>query len=91
METMELSSEGYLSLSRRGYLKRQLCPYSQNPEDCGDWCPLFIEPTDHSSDEKIKTVRICNSRILIGELTDRRPFKLIVKVDDVPAGVKDGV
>ena len=43
---IELSSNGHLSLDRKGKLKTQYCPFftGDYKEACGDWCPLFGEP-----------------------------------------------
>lgn len=34
---------GNLCLKRNGIFKKQFCPYSQNGDGCGDYCPCLIE------------------------------------------------
>ncbi len=45
----KIDGDGSLLFERGGEMKEQYCPYrvaGSLPRKCGDWCPLFGEPSD---------------------------------------------
>lgn len=47
---IEIDEEGHLLLKRGGEMRNQFCPYQpRSLVQCGDWCPLFEEPSGISS------------------------------------------
>lgn len=69
----KIDKNGYLELERAGKFKRQYCPftaYDDNPNICGDWCPLFDIRT---SSDNATVIYLCNQRSYYDvELTDER-------------------
>ena len=48
---IKIDNEGYLWIERKGKMKDQFCPYDSDMSHCGDWCPLFLEPSFHKADD----------------------------------------
>ena len=85
----KICKDGFLELWRRSEFKRQMCPVTNAlAADCGDWCPLFGEPTDgldYCSDTQkyVKTgetlLSICQGQILaFEEFKDEREQRGVV-------------
>ena len=54
-----ISSEGHLVIRRNGMWKKQYC-YRNPSVRCGDWCPLFKDPTRYR--EKV-SLKICKAKL----------------------------
>lgn len=56
MIKVKINNTGYLEIRRNKSIQEQTCPFKQGKElFCGDWCPLFSEPTfsiEHRWDER---------------------------------------
>ncbi len=90
----KINKGGLLSIERVGKLKDQICIFDSDPltgsAHCGDWCPLFGEPTVVPSGffpEKIFLLICDGSALEFTELRDERhddkidPWRL--KVGDI--------
>ena len=72
----KIDKDGCLHLERAGKFKIQCCPYSTRFEPggssyCGDWCPLFEEPTEDPNN-KVVAIFLCERSIYADELIDER-------------------
>ena len=65
-------------------MKGQICPFIHPLDNfellCGDWCPLFGEPTQYYSDGVVvangKTLlTLCHKTLVFDEFTDEREQK----------------
>ena len=80
----KINNEGKLYIERAGVMKQQLCPNSFSeavPYMCGDWCPMFGEPSreymctimGQDCFSKNTTLTICNNKtITFTEFKDER-------------------
>jgi hypothetical protein len=82
----KIDNNGWLRIERCGKERLQECPYTQKTfqvnnltirEPCGDWCPLFGEPTQYYSDGVVvangKTLlTLCHKTLIFDEFTDER-------------------
>ena len=90
----KIDKDGFLHIERAGVIKLQTCPFTdamtaiKNPYDptdtislpCGDWCPLFGEPSKSDVDDTMfdKSIygliclRLCHRTIYFDTLTDER-------------------
>ncbi len=59
----KIDRDGLLWLMRRGTMRQQLCPHTDN-QPCGDWCPKFKEP-------KNMALTICAEQTFPGIIDDR--------------------
>jgi hypothetical protein len=67
-----ISKKGFLWLSRVGGERVMLCPYTKDTR-CGDWCPLFSEPTKSMiEDNNDIHISLCNTILVLNELIDER-------------------
>ena len=48
---IKIDEKGHLWIERKGKMKDQFCPYDSDMSHCGDWCPLFVEPSFHKADD----------------------------------------
>ena len=62
----KIDKSGFLEIKRAGKWKKQFCPFAESgdggatPDPCGDWCPLFDEPTGAS----LIVLSLCHGRRL---------------------------
>ncbi len=77
----KINNEGELYIERAGRMVSQLCPYrSSAPHTCGDWCPLFGEPSreyictimGQDCFSKNTTLNLCNKKMTLTEFKDER-------------------
>lgn len=74
---IKIDTDGFLHVDRNGFMKRQRCPYSVDMP-CGDWCPLFVEPSFHKADDVVDfdNVEIALCRIIhnvpVADFVDER-------------------
>jgi hypothetical protein len=78
----KISADGFLFIKRACKEGKSLCPFSGSEgghEDdfghCGDWCPLFGEPTLHYADEihgYTTYLMLCHRTLEFDELIDER-------------------
>ncbi len=72
---IKINREGLLWIERKGVMKEQICPYCSSAiwsgtsvvrAKCGDWCPLFVEPSFHKADDVVDfdNVEIALCRII---------------------------
>ena len=68
----EIDKNGFLSIWRSfDRLVRQMCPFNTTDAVCGDWCPLFGEPT--ADDDGEVMLDICHDEYLyFKEFSDER-------------------
>lgn len=72
---IRIDHKGILGIERGCVIKEQICPFD-GLNRCGDFCPLFGEPTDESGNgDGVDTIRICQGRVLTGEIVDEREGK----------------
>lgn len=62
---IQINKHGELFIRRGSELKEQSCPFSSStgvdPVNCGDWCPLFGEPSQWSGET---TIYLCHNKTL---------------------------
>ena len=81
----KINKQGHLAIKRAGKVKVQVCPYQQDDSICGDWCPLFAEPTiskwmgspdpnaaNRAKDPKHWDLKICQNTLFFDERVDER-------------------
>ena len=79
----KIDENGYLKITGRGKLYCPFCRNSGGQDNCGDWCPLFGEPTDHfisitdghGIDKRKKDgieLQICHKPLYFDKFTDER-------------------
>ena len=67
-----ITSGGVLNIERIGTLKECFCPFEPNAEAstvCGDWCPLFGEPSIQS---KQVILQLCHKTLYLESIADLR-------------------
>lgn len=73
---IKIDKYGHLWIEHKGVMKDQICPYSE--QFCGDWCPLFVEPSFHKADDVVDfdNVEIALCRIIhnvpVADFVDER-------------------
>lgn len=83
-----IDKDGFLHIERAGVMKEQVCPLyhhrgqyafddgsvSLRNRQCGDWCPLFGEPTiqDYGDNNKVIAINLCEMGWEFDTLTDER-------------------
>ena len=65
-----IGDAGFLSIERAGKMRQQTCPMLVDAW-CGDWCPMFGEPTLSDNPETCGSLDLCRT-ILYGDITDER-------------------
>jgi len=70
----KIDKSGDLLIERGGVMRKQGCPYRIDLFEgvhfdyrlCGDWCPLFVEPSFHKADDVVDfyNVEIALCRII---------------------------
>jgi hypothetical protein len=78
----KIDFSGHLMILRGGSFQKQYCPYTLSV-GCGDWCPLFGEPSpvydgEETGKESAKIMQLCRVNIIAylddGEnIVDERP------------------
>jgi len=56
MMKAKINADGFLEIERAGKFKEQMCPKCKMK--CGDWCPLFHEPSFGNGGE-VMGLNIC--------------------------------
>ena len=72
---IKIDEKGHLWIERKGKMKDQFCPYDSDMSHCGDWCPLFVEPSFHKADYKANIeVALCGiiHNVLVADFEDER-------------------
>ena len=72
---IKIDKEGFLWIERKGRMKNQVCPYDSDRSHCGDWCPLFVEPSFHKADDKANIeVALCGiiHNVPVADFEDER-------------------
>ena len=69
---IKIDAGGYLWLKRAEEWRAQYCPFAYEGDvKCGDWCPLFSEPSFYNEGEdKTVYIEICNGGTLGGLAKD---------------------
>lgn len=75
VEKINIDSQGFLSLIRKGRRVITFCPYASSNMTikCGDWCPMFGEPTLAGDDKYLLQLHCAGcARIIMAPLEDER-------------------
>jgi len=80
----KIDNTGKLQIERAGKMNNQGCPFTED-DGCGDWCPLFGEPTvskwmgshDPDAPERKKDrshwdLKLCKKTLLFDVFEDER-------------------
>lgn len=76
-QKIQIDSNGFLQLERKGRLKPVYCPVASPNMTirCGDWCPFFVEP-EMSGQQTGTLLLACQSKIgYQGIILDERETK----------------
>ncbi len=83
-----ITPEGLLLVNRKGAFIPQICPYTNQGLECGDWCPHFHEPVEISG--STINLQLCHrDQIVFTRLDDFRTADRFV--EEEPENQEQGI